>query len=109
MKVYNIKNITCKLGENAKENWEMLNRVKSYFLFFHLSSFSSGYLIMECEEKPVLDILLQAAELCKNGTKYRNLKNIKVDYTPCSNLTLGNQLGEVIYKSKRKVKQLKLE
>ena len=108
MKVIIIDNITCKLGQSARENWELLDKALSTHLFFHLSSFSSGYLIMECKEKPSPESIRKAAEICKNGTKYRNLKDLKVDYTQCSNVMKGDKLGEAEYKSWRKVKQIKM-
>jgi len=103
-----LDNYTCKLGENAAENWKMLDDIKPTFYFFHLSSFSSGYAILECEDEPKIDIIQDAARICRNGTKYRNLKNIKVDYCHCSNITKSDKVGEVIFKSQRKVKQVKL-
>ena len=48
------------------------------------------------------------ALLCKNNTKYRNVPNIKVDYCRCSNLIKGDKVGEVIFKSKRQVTQIKI-
>jgi len=50
-----------------------------------------------------------AAQLCKNGTKYRTLKNVKVDWCRCDNLEKTDKtdkVGEVIFKSNRKVQQV---
>ena len=107
MKKYNLK-YNCKVGENCKENWELLEAADDKNYFFHLSSFPSCYVILECYKEPDLDTIRSAAEICRSHTKYRNLKNLKVDYCPCSNLTKGDKVGEVIFKSKRKVKKIKL-
>jgi 23S rRNA C2498 (ribose-2'-O)-methylase RlmM len=47
-----------------------------------------------------------AAELCKKGTKYRTLKNVKIDWCRCDNLEKTDKVGEVIFKSNRKVQQI---
>jgi predicted ribosome quality control (RQC) complex YloA/Tae2 family protein len=108
MKTYNIQNIICKLGQNSKENWNLLDSYcnEPKFLFFHLSSFPSGYLIIECNEHPSLSIIKSAADICRNGTKYKKIKNIKVDYTTLDNVKKGCYVGEILYKSNRKVNQI---
>lgn len=106
MKEFIINNIKIKVGTNATENWELLSQTKDTNVFLHLSSFPSCYVIIETDGIPDIDILKEAANICKNNTKYKNLKNIKVDYTLCSNLIKGDIVGEVYYKSNKKVKQI---
>jgi predicted ribosome quality control (RQC) complex YloA/Tae2 family protein len=106
MKQFSDKDGIYKLGESALENWELIDKAKHNNYFFHLSSFPSGYVILETKT-PTLEILMKAALLCKNGTKYRYLKDIKVDYCLCNNVIKSDKLGEVIFISNRKVKQLK--
>lgn len=108
MKIITIQNFTCRLGKTAKENWELFDNSRPEYLFFHLSSFSSGYLILECEDVSTVNkaCLQEAAQLCKQNTKYRNIKHAKVDYTTCDNLTKGDYTGEIIYKKYRKVKHI---
>ena len=110
MKVETINDLECKIGGNADENWKILSESSQDNLFFHLSSFPSCYVIYNCnkENYPYMNIIKQIAEVCKNNTKYKNLKNIKVDFTLCSNVVKGDKVGEVIYKSNRQVKQIKL-
>ena len=108
MKTIKLLNFIYKLGENAKENWKLLDESKEHYLFFHLQSFPSGYVILEHNNDYTEEIIIKAGELCKNGTKYRNLKNIKIDYCRCDNIIKGEKIGEVEFKSFRKVKQLKI-
>ena len=108
MKIHKISEYICKIGENAKENWELLASAAESHYFLHLSSFPSCYVILECDEKPLLGVIKRAAEICKNSTKYRNLRNLKVDYCPCSNVIKGKKVGEAIFISNRKVKQVKI-
>lgn len=95
-----------KIGKNANDNWKILDEACPQHIFFHLSSFPSCYVIFECDDQPSDEIIEHCARTCKEHTKYRNLKNIKVDYTLCSNVTKGEKLGEVIYKSNKKVKKI---
>lgn len=111
MKEIFIENIKCKIGNNAQENWNLLEMASDNHLFFHLSSFPSCYVILELEDEIkdffILNKILEKAALeCKLNTKYKNLKNIKVDYCLVSNVIKGDILGEVYYKSNRKIKNI---
>ncbi len=106
MKTITIKNFTCKLGETAKENWTLIDLAENEHIFFHLSSFPSGYVILEYEGELTPVMLQIAAQICRESTKYRNILNLKVDYCRCDNLTKGEKVGEVYFKSNRKVKQV---
>ena len=105
MKNFTKDGYVIHLGKTAKENWELLDSSNPHHYFFHLSSFPSGYVILEHDfEKVPEQIIIECAEICKDGTKYRNLKNLKVDYCQCSNVMKGDIVGEAIFKSNRKVK-----
>jgi len=109
MKNYKYGNFICNVGENAKENWFLLDQAQPEHYFFHLSSFPSCYVILETEIHPVsMDMIIVAANLCKIYTKYRNFKNLKVDYCLCNNVIKGEVIGETNYISNRKVKQIKI-
>lgn len=108
MKIFKFGKFTCKLGETAKENWSLLDIASGGHYFLHLSSFSSGYVILECDDTPSIDMLQIAAKICRDNTKYRNLINLKVDYCRCDNLEKGDKTGVVHFKSNRKVKKIKL-
>ena len=104
MKEFEINDIVVVLGQCAQENWDIID-FESDFIWLHLNSFPSCHVIIQ-DESPDNETLQAAAELCKENTKYRNLKNIKVCYTKCSNLKKGSDIGSVIYKSKRQVKTI---
>jgi predicted ribosome quality control (RQC) complex YloA/Tae2 family protein len=99
-----------KIGKNAKNNWQFLDESTSYDLFFHLSKFPSCYVIYKTEEDEIVenDIIKEIAIICKNNTKYKFLKDIKVDYTFCGNVKKGEKVGEIYFLSNKKVKQIKL-
>ena len=104
MKLLDHYDKTIKLGQNAKENWELLNTNEN-FIWMHLNSFPSGHVIIECDN-PSDEMLYLCAVYCKENTKYKNLKNLKVCYTNVGNLIKGKEVGSVIFKSKRKVKHI---
>ena len=111
MKEVFINNIKCKIGNNAEENWKLLDDASENHLFFHLTSFPSCYVILEIEEDindffQLIKILEHAALQCKLHTKYKNLKNIKVDYCQVYNVIKGEKVGEIYYKSNTKVKNI---
>lgn len=104
MKIEEVEGTIIKIGKNAQENWDLID-IHPDFMWFHLNSFPSCHVIIESDSPNDNEIKI-AAELCKENTKYKNLKNIKVCYTTCSNLKKGTDIGSVIYKSKRKVKTI---
>jgi predicted ribosome quality control (RQC) complex YloA/Tae2 family protein len=108
MKIINCEDGVYKLGESARENWSLLEESCDDHYFFHLASFSSGYVILEPKVEVTISLLQKASLLCKQNTKYRNINNIKVDYCMCKNVEKGNNMGEAIYKSNRKVMQIKI-
>ena len=100
----------CFVGTNAKENWKLLEESNPTDILFHLHSFPSCYVILKnvINEFPEMDIIKQLAVICKTNTKYKNLKDIKVDYTFCRNIEKGENVGEMIYKSNNKVLCVKI-
>jgi predicted ribosome quality control (RQC) complex YloA/Tae2 family protein len=104
MKLTTKNNIIYKIGQNSNENWKLVESCET-FTWLHLNSFPSGHVIIETDE-PSKEELIFAAELCKNNTKYRNLRNLKICYTNCGNLIKGNNEGSVLYKSNRRVKYI---
>mgnify|MGYP001164135378 CR=1 FL=1 len=104
MKEFDFENTKIVLGQTAQENWDLID-FDSDFIWLHLNSFPSCHVIIE-DENPSNEVLQYAANLCKNNTKYKNLRNLKVCHTKCSNLKKGTDVGSVFYKSKRKVKTI---
>lgn len=100
----------CFVGANAKENWKLLEESNPTDILFHLHSFPSCYVILKNDnnEIPEMDIIKQTAIICRQNTKYKNLKDIKVDYTFCKNVEKGEVVGELVYKSNKKVLCVKI-
>ena len=105
--------ILFEIGENAKENWEIFQKNKEEndkYIWFHLNSFPSGYVIMKTtmEElkneyscKELDNIFYYAAVLTRENSKYTFLKDLKIVYTTLKKLKKGTKEGEVIISGKR--------
>jgi predicted ribosome quality control (RQC) complex YloA/Tae2 family protein len=107
MKMETFEEKIIKIGQSAKENWDLIDNSNKNYIWLHLDSFPSCHIVIE-DENPSNELLLEGARLCKDNTKYRNLKNLKICYTNISNLIKGNEIGSVSYKSNRKVKYIQL-
>lgn len=114
MKIFDYENIQYNLGQTAKENWELLDALKeenNEYIWFHLNSFPSPYVIMkknlsEIPEQSRQSYLLYGATLCRDNTKYRDLRDLKICYTTLKKLTKGEKIGEVIIQGKRGIIKL---
>jgi predicted ribosome quality control (RQC) complex YloA/Tae2 family protein len=104
MKTEVFNDTTIIIGQNAQENWNIID-FNSGFIWLHLNSYPSCHVIIK-DDNPSQETLMFAAELCKENTKYRNLRNLKVCYTTCNNLKKGPDVGSIIYKSNRQVKTI---
>ena len=102
MKLANFEGSQIKIGKNAQENWDLLDSSNPSYVWFHLKSFPSCFVIIENEE-PSNELIQHAAELCKSNTKYRNLNNLKINFTKVGNLKKVGKTGTVEFLSKKKV------
>jgi predicted ribosome quality control (RQC) complex YloA/Tae2 family protein len=107
MKMETFEEKIIKIGQSAKENWDLIDCSNKNYIWLHLDSFPSCHVVIEVEN-PSNELLLEGARLCKENTKYRYMKNLKICYTTISNLIKGNEIGSVSYKSNRKVKYIQL-
>tara|TARA_Y100000389_G_scaffold109340_1_gene106403 strand:+ start:7497 stop:7823 length:327 start_codon:yes stop_codon:yes gene_type:complete len=94
------------IGQNAKENWDLIDKAEPEWTWFHLKSFPSSHVVLCCPE-PTEQNLLSAAIHCKDSTKYKNVPHIKVSYCKINNIKKSDKIGSVSYVSKRKVKEIK--
>lgn len=118
MKTSSYQDIIFEIGQNAKENWEIFEKnkeINSDYVWFHLNSFPSSYVIMkisilELKEKysrtEIDTILYYAANLCRENSKYKFLKDLKIVYTILKKLKKGDKEGEVIISGKRNLIKL---
>ena len=119
MIIKEFNNIKFYIGQSAKENWQLLDdstKINENYIWFHLNSFPSPYVIMHStidELTKVIDIsdsdisidefLVYGATQCKEYSKYKFLKDLKIMYVPIQKLKKTEKIGEVIVKGKSKI------
>ena len=112
MKKETYKNIDFFIGENAQDNWNILDNAKKInenFIWFHLNSFPSSCVIMYQfinDNSCNTELLNFGANLCKQNSKYKYLKDIKICYTTLNKLNKTNKIGEVTIVGKKKTIKL---
>lgn len=94
------------IGKNKENNWKIFDEASNTDLWFHLDKFPSCYVILK--DNFTKENIYKAAEQCKLNTKYRNLRDLSIIYTPKSNLKKGTSTGEVIIKNNKKVNKIKI-
>ena len=114
MKTITFNNINYIIGQNAQENWDILDHATSinpHYIWFHLNSFPSCYVIMYTTIEDLVDnscntYLNYGAQLCKNNSKYKNMKDIKICYSSLKKLKKTEKIGEVIISGKKNIIKL---
>jgi predicted ribosome quality control (RQC) complex YloA/Tae2 family protein len=102
------ENNSIKIGKNARDNDTIIKESKETDIWFHLASFPSCHVIIECStEYPInTKMIIYCAALVKQNGKYKNIHKLKVNYTEIKNVTRTTTLGHVILKVK--VKSIKV-
>ena len=97
------------VGQNAAENWNLLASAKKKHWFFHLTDFSSCYVVLECTNEPSTEDKQTCAQICREHSQHKLTGPIKVDATPCGNVKFDRKrdaVGECEYKDEDKVEIL---
>ena len=107
MKTFEIDDVEVILGENANENWKLIDDSDGDYIWMHLESYPSGHIIIK-SNKVSKQFLNQAAQICKDHTKYRSIPQLRACYTCVSNLVKCGKPGSVQFVSNRQVKSIKI-
>lgn len=96
------------IGQNVKDNDQLLKQYgHTDYIWLHLKAYPSSHVVI-LHNNPPPEILEIAANACKDSTKYKNLKNLKVSYTKYNNVQKTTIPGAVNFKSNRKVFEVKI-
>lgn len=91
------------IGQNKKHNWEIYDNSNDLDVLFHLNSFPSCYVILKNDIDKLKNIdkkiLIHCSKLCKENTKYKNLRNLKICYDFVKNIKKGTNTGEIQFKN----------
>ena len=87
------------IGKSAQDNFHIIDQSCAHHLWFHIHEYSSAHVIAiipeNLDKKKINYIIKQGAILCKQISKYKNYKNIKIIYTNISNVIKTNIIGSV--------------
>lgn len=91
-----------RIGENKEDNDLIISEAKQNDIWFHLDGLPSCHIIIFNDKKnPVTKTMINyCAQLVKENTKYKDHKNIKINYCPIKNVRRTDEKGKVILKSK---------
>jgi predicted ribosome quality control (RQC) complex YloA/Tae2 family protein len=96
-------NITFVIGQNAAENFQIIDDSKENDLWFHVSEFPSCHVIAKINDiitsidrKDLKYVVKQGAIMCKQYSKYKSTKNLEINYTEISNVEKTSVIGSVI-------------
>jgi predicted ribosome quality control (RQC) complex YloA/Tae2 family protein len=94
------KTVKYTIGENAQENWNLIDKSENHFIWFHIANNPSSHVVIKIEKKDIINInkstLLHCASRCKMHSKLKNNKNVNVIYTQIINIKKGIDVGSVI-------------
>ena len=99
--------IEFKIGQNAHDNFTVIESAEPLDLWFHIDEHSSSHVVasippdIQFDKKQMMYIVKQGAILCKQHSRYKSLKNIAVVYTTIQNVSPTTIPGNVsIHNSK---------
>jgi predicted ribosome quality control (RQC) complex YloA/Tae2 family protein len=99
---------TIYIGKNATENWKLIDDSMSNDIWFHLDDMPSSHIILKTLNHNIKEFnkqtLIHCAKLCKENSKYNNIKNIPVIYTLIENVQKADTIGSVITTSTKTIK-----
>ena len=96
------RNITFSVGNNASENFSVIDGSKENDIWFHVKDYSSCHVVASIPEdlkltkKNLKYIIKQGAVLCKKYSKYSNVKDLAIIYTTMNNVQKTEVIGSVL-------------
>ena len=94
---------TIRVGNNAKENWDLITDSEPDDMWFHLDEYPSAHVVMKQNNNIINEkyypnqIIFIASTYCKTYSKHgKNLSRAKIVYTQIKNLKKCKEVGSVI-------------
>ena len=95
------QNAEYYLGENAQDNFDIIDQSEPDDIWFHMSNISSCHVIVKIplnkklDKKQIHKIIVQGAEICKQHSKLKSQKGAEITYTKIKNITKTDIVGKV--------------
>ena len=102
--------ITYQIGNNAQDNWDMLDNAEKNWIWFHLDNLTSPYVILKESIKSIKEdkynfnyknYIYKGGSLCKEYSKFKSQK-VSFIFTEVKNVRKGTKIGEALIKGKVK-------
>ena len=95
------KNVDFYVGDDAKDNFEILDSAKPEDFWFHVQGFSSCHVIanvskLALDKKQIRQIITQGALLCKQNSRYSHMNDLAILYTKVKNVRKTEYVGLVM-------------
>lgn len=94
-KIYKIR-----VGVSAQDNWNIIDNSEENDIWFHVDDYPSCHVVLSIDDmnKPPKSVIKYCATLCKQGSKVKNSKNVKIIYTEIKNVQKDVTVGSVTTK-----------
>jgi len=98
--------VVFEIGENAQDNFDIIDRAKPEDLWFHVQGFSSSHVIAkianyDLDKKQVRQISVQGAVVCKQHSIYSHMTDLAIIYTKIKNIKKSSEVGKVFTRDVR--------
>ena len=93
--------IEFRIGQNAKDNFDLIDNSKTDDIWFHISQSSSCHVVASIptdktyDKKILKRIAVQGAVICKQFSKYNSDGAVSVIYTRIKNVVKAPTIGTV--------------
>ncbi len=84
------------VGKNAADNWKLIENADDTDLWIHLQNTSSSHVIIENTKELTNDHIIFGCELCREHSKERNTKKLRVSVLEKKYVKKGKCVGEAI-------------
>lgn len=93
-------------GQNAQENWTLVDTSDATDLWFHHGDAASCHVVARIPNAKLLQdknvkrkIAVQGALLCKQWSKYKSDRHVPIMYTTMQHVTKSDRVGTVLVAS----------
>jgi predicted ribosome quality control (RQC) complex YloA/Tae2 family protein len=116
------RNFIINVGQNAKENWEIIDDADDFDLWFHVDDKPSGHVVIKevlnNKQKSYIknelfgypaQLITIGAEYCKQQSKNKTIhenQKVSIIYTTIDNIKKGKDIGSVIIKNIKYIKNI---
>jgi predicted ribosome quality control (RQC) complex YloA/Tae2 family protein len=87
------------IGQNAQENWDLIDNSDNDDIWFHLDDMPSSHVVLKLNGLNIKDlpkqVIYKAAVACKKNSKAKSLNSVNVIYTFIKNVTKAETVGSV--------------